>query len=221
MNAYSGLHKHIGRALMGLDDAICAQERAGGSGYTAILIPANPGEPIAISLDGKPVRPNLDDAVACALMMRGEASSPARADLPPEAFGVELDPLPPWAGEGSGGTKRADREMAQLEDIDPPVIPGILAFMPQEKRAAFVEAFNGARIERLEAGAKDASSRLEQAAARLTEARAEIERMRPVVEAAIKWQQEPKEEGGVVEALLVALTRYRFAVAKAEKESAS
>jgi hypothetical protein len=196
MSAYEGLHSLVGGALMGLDTAICERERTGGSGYTAILIPANPREPIAISLDGKPANVEIGDAVACALMLRGEASEQRNEDLPPEAFGVELDPLPPWAKKGEAS--RADHAIARIEseaprkpcsfcngtgtstsvdaieadgtlvnpreapcmfcegsrfepedaDVEPPVVPSLLAFMPQEKRAEFVKAFNAAKFQR-------------------------------------------------------------------------
>ena len=73
MSAYRNLPGFIGAAICGLDDAISTHERHCGSGYTVVVVPSSPREPIFVSIDGKPTSVDPSTALALALSLRGEA----------------------------------------------------------------------------------------------------------------------------------------------------
>ncbi|MGE5203012.1 MAG: hypothetical protein ACM3O6_13205 [Acidobacteriota bacterium] len=64
------MNKDIKHKLLQLEDEICEHERGGARGYTLILIPCSPREPVHISVDGKPVSCDIDFAIGDAMATR-------------------------------------------------------------------------------------------------------------------------------------------------------
>ncbi len=83
----SGVGWSIELPLLRLNEVICEAERAGGAGHTVLVIPHDPREPVAISLDGKPIShpESPERVVSVAMMMRNVEAGPALPRTPDAA----------------------------------------------------------------------------------------------------------------------------------------
>jgi hypothetical protein len=87
-----GLPPFIAITMLRLNDAICTHERVTGQSYTLILVPADPGQPVMMSLDGKPISTDVEPgrALDAALQFR---RGPCVCNMGP------ADPECPWHGQ--------------------------------------------------------------------------------------------------------------------------
>lgn len=67
--------QQITDALEFLNDRICQHERMAGMGYTVIVIPHDITQPVQVSIDGKPVDTDPEQALVVSMVARNEVGS--------------------------------------------------------------------------------------------------------------------------------------------------